>query len=367
MNDGLMANDAQLPLPFGEAAARSGAGWANQGRFTTPSRSSRPRIAPPSASRPGLSPSQRRSLQLPVSLAAFAAGWDVADPAAAMRAACADLRVRAGQVSRPYALTPMLEVLSATRANAPAGSGAHGRLHARRTGWTIFRRPDLSWRRVRFTEAHEIAHILLYEKLGLDRGYLADLHAEESHPWVEALCDFAAAELLMPADELAADVAAYPLTSIADYHRLYDNYLVSHLTLLRRVAEVMPGTVLTTWTWREHRRGANWRIQSTYCQNALGVYIPPNLSRRRLSPDLIDVALDNGAAVAKASLDVGSRQYSGLVTALHPTYRAQGELPVYHGHPIRDEAENVVYLLHHNLFSIVAHKPRQPRLPGRAS
>ena len=256
----------------------------------------------------------------------------------------------------------MLQALSATRADA-TGSSAHGRLRASKAGWTVYRRTDLAWRRVRFTEAHEIAHILIYEAIASNRSWLDDLHQAASHELLENLCNFGAAELLVPADDLVAELRAHPLIDIGTYQRLYDRYLVSRTALLRRVCEVTPDTALTSWAWRDHSKGADWRVAFSFTRHLDHVYIPNDLSRRRLDPDVISDALELGAATADGSLDVGSIRLSSTMTAIHPRFRVQAELPMYHGHTVRDEpGEDAVLLLHRGL---TAERVRRPRLVRR--
>lgn len=347
-----VTDERQPMLPFGEPATTD-----------TPS----PVVkAPTSGGRPALRsrvPCDEDSRKKhPPSLEAFAASWDAPTPASAMTRACADLRRRAGGTAPPFALTPMLDKLSARRSADPADVRTLGRLGAHDAGWTVYRRLDQPWRRMRFTEAHEIAHILLYEKLAHSRALLDDLHSESAHRWVEKLCDTAAAELLIPVDDLSKYLDQRPLTSIGDYHQLYDRYLVSHLALLRQVLKAIPDTALTVWSWRHHRNGANWRVQSSYCDNLPGVYIPTDISARRLSPALIAEAVDAGAATARASLDVGGRRYIGTMTAIYPSHRAQAALPMHQGKPVRDEPGGSVYVLHHGM-AVSAARPTQSANP----
>ncbi|SDF19678.1 protein of unknown function [Blastococcus aurantiacus] len=344
--------DPQLSFPFNEQAetgspVTGGAGTPVAARAPEVKRREQP---------------VRRGAVAP-SLVAFAGAWNASSPAAAMDAACADLRRRTRQQSGPYALTPILEELSARRAKARPGSGAHGRLHAHSRGWTVYRREDMSWRRVRFTEAHEIAHILLYETLADDRRALSDLQNRQSHRQIEELCDYGAAELLVPVGDVSDYLTSNPLRTLADYNRLYDTYLVSHVTLLRRVATLLPRTVLTAWQYLQHRRGVNWRIQSSYCRTVDGVYLPPGLSRRHLRPDLVTQALTHGSAyAAEATIEVGDRHYTGKMLAVRPAFRDQGELPILQGRPVRDEtADDTVYVLHGDLLTTVLSRPRPYR------
>lgn len=303
------------------------------------------------------------SRPVPASLLAFAECWKVGSPAEAMATACADLRERSAQHTSPIGLTPMLTQLHATR--TMSDMQPHGRLKAQKTGWTVHTRTDIPWRRRRFTEAHEIGHILLYKTLATSPQHLADLQSAQSWRQVERLCDYAAAELLMPADDLATRLQRQPVTSTADLNVLYDRYLVSVLALLRRITEVAPRTALTTWKYRRHHHGTDWRIQDSYC-TIDGIYFPADMSRRHLAPDLIGRALGEGSASSPtATLDVGGRRYTGMMVALYPLHRDQVELPLFHGRPVGDDIPtDTVYMLHQQLVSSPIRRSGTSRRPA---
>jgi hypothetical protein len=267
-----------------------------------------------------------------------------------MAAAASTLRQHTGQFRAPIGLTAIMEAVGARRASNGT-MHPDGRLTAGPDGWTIHTRSTgQGWRRRRFSEAHEIGHIILYEALGSDPAHRAAIDSAAGWKSVERLCDRAAAEILIPADDLIDQLGAHPMGTVAHFNRLYDRYLVSQTVLLRRMSEVDDSLAVTTWRHKEHVRGANWRIDASYC-HIDGVYLPHNLSRRHLSPDLIDQALSHGSAHDdRATLDVGNRRYTGSMSAIYPGLTRQRDLPVYQGHVIPDEvAGDQVHVVHQHL------------------
>ncbi len=81
-----------------------------------------------------------------------------------------------------------------------------------------------------FTFAHEFGHLLLGES-----GVSDDSVGVESAPGNETWCDQFAAELLVPADDLARETAASRTTLGDDLQRLARHYKVSRLVILRRL------------------------------------------------------------------------------------------------------------------------------------
>lgn len=291
-------------------------------------------------------------------LAAFAQAWDAPDAREAMVRACADLRERADQTHPPFAITPMLRVLSAKRITSTA-TKTHGRLRVGPQGWTIERRTDQPWRRVRFTEAHEIAHILIYEALADDTAMLADLHRPEHHTRLETLCDLGASELLIPGDDFTRNASGTEtLLSLAQYMALYDRYLASHQVLLRKFAHEGQPWALSTWSWQEHPRGTAWRIEHAISAPGSGIYLPAGISRRRLSSDVIERALEHATAHANLSLEYSNRRLSGAAYALFPALRREEQLPLHEGHEVGDDAGSRVYLLQTPVHMKTLHTPR---------
>lgn len=92
-----------------------------------------------------------------------------------------------------------------------------------------------------FSIAHEVGHILLFEGL-LEQGdeALEMVARDHGNRAVEQLCNRAASELLMPADDFRSRLARSPLT-LGTLRALADFYGVSFIVVLTRLTEVLTG------------------------------------------------------------------------------------------------------------------------------
>lgn len=107
-----------------------------------------------------------------------------------------------------------------------------------------------------FTFAHEFGHLMLGES-----GVSDDSVGIESAPSNEAWCDRFAAELLVPADDLAREASASGATLEDDLQRLARHYKVSSLVVLRRLrtAELISSADYRRLFERERARFEAWR------------------------------------------------------------------------------------------------------------
>jgi IrrE N-terminal-like domain len=135
------------------------------------------------------------------------------------------------------------------------------------------------WSRQRFTIAHELAHMILFSEFADDP---QALRSAELWSVVERACNAAAAELLMPVDDVSAAVGGGGL----DPHGLSElqaRYAVSWSSLLVRLSEVLcvPVAIL-----RRHARHLSepeqWRVHRLYGA-AHGVWFPTGMTTRHLS------------------------------------------------------------------------------------
>ncbi|MCW3047293.1 MAG: hypothetical protein JWO74_1577 [Solirubrobacterales bacterium] len=237
-------------------------------------------------------------------LEAFAAELGYPMPDEAMRWACGELLRKSGQEHGPVALRPLLERLGARREDLALPTP--GRLEIDSEGWRICVRAGTPWRRARFTIAHEIGHILLYETLAGRPAQVRALQAPEHWAAVERLCNQAAAELLMPG---GAFVRSTRVTGIAPLglRALYDRFLVSWEPLLVRVTELFAVSLLT---WRRYRRhgGERETLRLARTSRDRATWLPEGITARYVRPDVVTAASHSGYAWAeRALLDLGER------------------------------------------------------------
>jgi hypothetical protein len=234
----------------------------------------------------------------------FAAEWGYPSPRAAMRAACMDLLSATGQDAGPIALQPMLARLGARREDARLRT--RGRLEVAGDGWRVLVRTGTPWRTARFTVAHEIGHILLYSTLAHKPDAVRALGHERHWAEVERLCDYCAAELLMPQHHVAAFARRVGVAP-AGLRALYDKFLVSWEATLRRTAGVF-GASLVLWQRYRRHPGERETLRVLVPTTDRTMWLPPGLTARHLRPDVVATADGDGFAHAeRCVLALGER------------------------------------------------------------
>lgn len=305
--------------------------------------------------------------------------WRSTSATAAMDAATARLRAQGGTTAPPVALVPLLDLLGAKHQQVQMRASGHTGATAR--GWTVSTQAGKPWRRTRFTLAHEIGHLLLYQAVAGQPSLFKDLHRDAIRDAIETLCDYAGSTLLLPAQDVREQLAHHrppeqtdhqadnqahdhadnpakrqlganrsedepvqthtlavtpgpetdraarpPLPTGPGLIALYDRYLVSGQVLARRVLELADATDLITWEHRPHREAhPEWRVSGTTrstredipATQTARLFIPQHMSRGHLSPDLIGEAAETGHA------------YSGAATLTVGGRAATGEMVAF--------------------------------------
>jgi hypothetical protein len=154
-----------------------------------------------------------------------------------------------------------------------------------------------AWRRERFTLAHEIGHILLFDALGDDRAAMDELRRPENWKTVESLCNFAAAELLSPREHVVDVLERQGFTG-STLGALYEGLQMSWNALLVRLGEILPGASVVTW--RHHARPGRQERRTLRVLRSYGgrdgPWLPEGLTVRYLKPDPVGWAASRGAA-----------------------------------------------------------------------
>jgi hypothetical protein len=245
-------------------------------------------------------------------LQALVAAYEAKSPPQAIQMACNELLSSTGQRHGPVALRPMLDSLQARRVDVDIGSA--GRLEIDSDGWRICVRRGTPWRRARFTVAHELGHILICRALTGQRDQLRALQDPRHWRELEGLCNYAAAELLMPAGDVALHSKQIGFSPVGA-RSLYDRYQVSWEPLLLRMTEVFGGSLIS---WRRFRRhGAERETFRVFrAPRARSTWLPRGITARYLLPDVVTAAHWEGFRFAKKILlDLGERSPRWLVGA----------------------------------------------------
>jgi IrrE N-terminal-like domain len=183
------------------------------------------------------------------------------------------------------------------------------------------------WSRQRFTIAHELAHIILFSEFADDPQALRRLRSPELWSVVERACNAAAAELLMPADDVSAAVGKAGLDPLG-LSELRVRYAVSWSALLVRLSEVLCVPVAVFRRHARHRsEPTQWRVHRHYGA-AHGIWLPTGMTTRHLSVPVVEQASAGGVAEAELVVDVPAPT---LVRALASSLVHAREIPRQEG------------------------------------
>lgn len=270
-------------------------------------------------------------------LARFAAVRGGATPEAAMDAAVTALLREHTDGGPPVALRPVWRSFGARVAEA-AGAGPDGRLEVAHGNYRIVVREDQYWRRRRFTVAHEIGHMVLFEAVRGDPEAVRALTEDAHWAAVERLCDRAASRLLLPDASFLPDATRAPFGDDA-LRWLYDRYLVSWAVLLRRLAEGVGPSSVSRWSRHRRHEGEAYapRVTAAYAWDG-GPFLPRGMTCRHVTPDLVVRCYAGGTAVAPAvSVDLRGRPVvTGPGVAL--PWAPAAVVPEFRGMPVPEEA-----------------------------
>jgi hypothetical protein len=281
-------------------------------------------------------------------LAHFATVHGEATPRLAMARACETMLEASAQARTPIHLAPVWRLLGAqVRTEDMASDGALGaygghfvvrvRQHVRRlVSRGGGQRHPSSWRRWRFTVAHELAHLILIRSLPGD--LLESLADPDSHAEVERLCDVGAAHLLMPGDAFDQAVL-YAGVSPQGLRTMYDEFLVSWSALLVRLSERFEANAAL---WSPRQRDADgelMRVVQSFGTPNGPLWLPPGLSERYLTEPIVRVALRDASAACRRleSAHAAAPAVLALGARIPTTSRPQEALPLWRGLTVPDE------------------------------
>ena len=279
----------------------------------------------------------------PLKLFADLVGYPTAE--LAMRFLCHRLRSEAREIQPPLGLRKMLSILGGRIRLRDDLVGVDGVLEVDHRGYLVGISSHQSWRRQRFTIAHEIGHILLMQSLAQNPKALSSMSHPDHWAHVEALCNFAARELLVPLADLEAQMEPDPLEALdsAMLAQLYDRYLVSYYALGRRLIDVgLDAVVFWKRQARRNGRERTWRVVRAYSE---GFFIPKQVSaRNHLSPNILessaplwpDGLLEAGKQVVVFSIN--SRRVTGHAVVVHVDRKVKvDDRPTFEGFKVPDE------------------------------
>ena len=268
-------------------------------------------------------------------LAVFRERWGQGTIQEAVDAAARDL-TKAFEAHLPIDPAAVAARFGAKVINVPLdslGTGdstRHGELAVVKDRWQISVPSDVVNERRRFSIAHEIGHILLFDAVAEHADLVRELRRDSFHSYVEALCNQIAARILMPSVPFSSAITRLGGLGSADLLTgLSDTFWVSAGAAARRLVELEPSRRLLIWDYvLDHPRGPAWRTAKEQ-DRSRGPYIPDGLSSRRLRPDVVDEAAELGVSSAAAvKFDAPNLSELKNVHAYRQRQRPKSSLPL---------------------------------------
>lgn len=250
--------------------------------------------------------------------------YAVDTPEEAITSACQAILQKCGIFDAPIPLKPIGELLGLKR----IVYNKYDRIlvsHLRRCdgGYEIVLHNtggrNWSWRRDRFTIAHEIGHLILINAIKDPRLLMALRQDEAGFRRMEALCNQAAAELLVP-KQFLLDILTKDKFSTSGLQSIYDHFLVSRKMMLIRLAEVIPASALVLW--KQYARHAHETItfRVTACYRNFKQYpnapwLPEHATVKNLSCDIVSPVAGTETTLVEdeLKLKIGSKRGTGYL------------------------------------------------------
>ncbi|MGV3698181.1 ImmA/IrrE family metallo-endopeptidase, partial [Flavobacterium sp.] len=145
-----------------------------------------------------------------------------------------------------------------------------------------------NWRRQRFTIAHEIFHVVLFDLFSdtLDFNKV-DLKK------IEYICDLGASEILVPNSEFKKDIFDKKIT-LDLIEKLVEKYMVSYTVIFRKINQLFPE--ISIYIWKKYARKIEekneyrvFKAFQKYTKTYKYPYLPIGCSTRHLScPEIFD-------------------------------------------------------------------------------
>jgi IrrE N-terminal-like domain len=268
----------------------------------------------------------------------FAEKTMASSPEEAMEFSCKYLRQKANETLFPIGLRSILSFLNLEHIHE-SGSGPLATLVRKKDGFAIKTRQfsKSSWRRYRFSIAHEIGHVILIKSLISEPEYYKSLRFKENWKAIELLCHFAASELLMPSEDFQLQIDNRQINRALLLH-LYDRYLTSFEAIIQKIFK-LNFDLLICWKNKDDNKEI-WYIKKAFWNQ--DYFVPQRMTaEKHLFPNFFRYLklYDDSISDDFTELKFGKTIYSGKsVTFLYPEERdSKKSMPLFEGFQVPDE------------------------------
>jgi hypothetical protein len=177
----------------------------------------------------------------------FCKNYEVTDVKIAMKKACQTLRLNSKIDSTPVQLQNILSHCNAKLVEKELST--NGRLDIGDNCYRVLVQNNLPVSIKRFTIAHEIGHIILTDVLANNPSHLRKTMLSSSWESIEKLCDYAAAQILVPDEDFVESIGKFGLTT-EGIEKIRNQYQVSYEVIFRKFVDIFSPSAIILWKSR---------------------------------------------------------------------------------------------------------------------
>lgn len=173
--------------------------------------------------------------------------------------------------------------------------------------YTIEFKKSKNWRRQRFTIAHEIFHVILFD-LFSDTVDFNNVDLKK----VEYICNLGASEILVPKLEIKKDILNKQI-NLDLIEKLVEKYMVSYSVIFRKINQLNPE--ISIYIWRKYARKLEekneYRVFQAFQEYTKGFkypYLPKGCTTKHLSiPNIFNSSQLENKGEIEIDLNKGNR------------------------------------------------------------
>lgn len=264
--------------------------------------------------------------------------FNTPDEKAAVRVMCRQILASLNLSTAPIPLKPICQKFNLKVNYNSVSKSEDSFLKLAPNGFEIDISKQKNWRRNRFTIAHELSHLIIFNALNTP----INSYDRKQHDEIEKLCDIGASELLINETELAKNLREHGLNR-EGLKILYDKFMVSYDALFLKLAEFLNANILI---WRNHARHENekreFRVYKhfpKYKFAAKSTWLPNGCTVKHISPSPFD-NFENTTLIDNFKILMNEKTTNcQSLTFLFPHSRVtKNNLPIFEDLTVTDES-----------------------------
>lgn len=206
------------------------------------------------------------------------------------------------------------------------------------TGFEIEISQLKNWRRNRFTIAHELTHLIIFNAISRPINSFDKKQYDE----IERLCDIGASELLINEIELEKSLRDHGLSK-EGLKIIYDKFMVSYDALFLKLSEYLNANILIWRNYSRHEREKKeYRVYKHFPKYKFAVkstWLPNGCTAKHISPIPFDMVEKTSILEDFRILINDKVTNCSSLTFLFPHSRTTTtNLPIFEDIPVKDES-----------------------------